>query len=214
MAQTKFCMHQDPWERSSDPTRDWARLSCECPGVSSRGAGQQWPATGSGALNTTVLGSAECWHKSFWKRSPLSRTTWKRHSPIHQQKIGWKIYWAWLHPSEQDPDFPTASPSNQEASTNCLSFSIRGETEWTPQSQKINQTDHVNHSLVLTQWNYEPCQVGPPDMDMSWWRVLTLKCGPLEKGMANHFSIPALRTPWIVWKGKKIGHWKMNSPGQ
>ena len=39
------------------------------------------------------------------------------------------------------------------------------------------------------------------------------KCGPLEKGMANHFSILTLRTPWTVWKGKKIGHWKMNSPG-
>ena len=37
-------------------------------------------------------------------------------------------------------------------------------------------------------------------MDGSWWRVLT-KCGPLEKGMANHFSILALRTPWTVWKG-------------
>ena len=31
-------------------------------------------------------------------------------------------------------------------------------------------------------------------MDGSWWRVLT-KCGPLEKGMANHFSILALGTP-------------------
>ena len=40
------------------------------------------------------------------------------------------------------------------------------------------------------------------------------KCGPLEKGIANHFSILALRTPWTVWKGKKIGHWKMNSPGR
>ena len=30
-----------------------------------------------------------------------------------------------------------------------------------------------------------------------------------EKGMANHFSILALRTPWTVWNGKKIGHWKM-----
>ena len=27
-----------------------------------------------------------------------------------------------------------------------------------------------------------------------WWRGLT-ECGPLEKGMANHFSILALRTP-------------------
>ena len=31
--------------------------------------------------------------------------------------------------------------------------------------------------------------------------------------MANHFSILALRTPWTAWKGKNIGHWKMNSPG-
>ena len=31
-------------------------------------------------------------------------------------------------------------------------------------------------------------------MDGSWWRVLT-KCGPLEKGMANYFSIIALRNP-------------------
>ena len=65
----------------------------------------------------------------------------------------------------------------------------------------------------LTQWNYEPCPVGPPKTDRSWWRVRT-KCGPLEKGMASNFSILALRTPWTVWKGKKIGHWKMNSPGQ
>ena len=59
-------------------------------------------------------------------------------------------------------------------------------------------------TACLTQWNYEPCCVGPPKMDRSWWRVL-MKCGPLEKGMANHFSILALRTPWTIWKGKKIG---------
>ena len=54
----------------------------------------------------------------------------------------------------------------------------------------------------LTQWDYEPCYVGPPKMDRLWWRVLT-KCGPLEKGMADHCSILAL-TPWTVWKGKKM----------
>jgi len=37
------------------------------------------------------------------------------------------------------------------------------------------------------------------------------KRGPLEKEMANHFSILALRTSW---KNKKIEQWKMNSPGQ
>ena len=47
----------------------------------------------------------------------------------------------------------------------------------------------------------------------SWCRGLP-ECGPLEKAMANHLSIPALRTPWTVCKGKKIGHWKRNSPGR
>ena len=36
--------------------------------------------------------------------------------------------------------------------------------------------------------------MGPLKMDRSRWRGLT-ECGPLEKGMANHFSILALRTP-------------------
>ena len=39
-----------------------------------------------------------------------------------------------------------------------------------------------------------PCRVGPPRTDGSWWRVLT-KCGPLDKRMADHFSIFALRIP-------------------
>ena len=38
---------------------------------------------------------------------------------------------------------------------------------------------------------YKPCHIGPPKMDGSWWRALR-KRGPLEKGMANHFSI----LPW------------------
>ena len=48
---------QDPGERSSDPIRDQARLARECPGVSGRGVGQQWPDSGLGALTTTVLGA-------------------------------------------------------------------------------------------------------------------------------------------------------------
>ena len=55
--------------------------------------------------------------------------------------------------------------------------------------------------------------MGPPKTGGSWWRGLT-ECGPLEKGMANHFSILALRTPWSVWKGKMIAYWKRNSPGR
>ena len=65
----------------------------------------------------------------------------------------------------------------------------------------------------LTQWNYELCRVGPHKTEGScgeFWK----KRGLLDKGKADYFSILALRTPWTVWKGKKIGHWKMNSPGR
>ena len=67
----------------------------------------------------------------------------------------------------------------------------------------------LSHSTKLCSM----CHVGPPKIDGSWWKVLT-KCGPLEKGMANHFSILAWRNPWTVWNGKKIWQWKINSPGQ
>ena len=77
-----------------------------------------------------------------------SQATGREHSPIHHQKIGLMIYWTWPHPSEQDPVSPSVSLSHQEASISLLSFSIRGQTDWKPQSQKTIQTDHMYHSLV------------------------------------------------------------------
>ena len=48
-------------------------------------------------------------------------------NPYHQQRIGLKLYWARSCPPEQEPVFPTASPSHQEA---CLLASfIREQTE-------------------------------------------------------------------------------------
>ena len=62
-----------------------------------------------------------------------------------------------------------------------------------PYSQKTSQSDHTDHSLVSLN-ETKPCRVGPTKMGGSWWRGLT-EHGPLEKGMANHFSSLALRTP-------------------
>ena len=67
--------------------------------------------------------------------------------------------------------------------------------------------DTKGELIKLITWitalsNTMPCQVGPPKTDRSWWRVLT-KCSPLEKRMANHFSILALRTPGTVLKRQK-----------
>ena len=68
--------------------------------------------------------------------------------PHPSTEIGLKIYWAWSFPSEQDPASPSVSLFQHETSISLLSLSIRGQTEWKPQSQKTNQTDHMDHSLV------------------------------------------------------------------
>ena len=76
----------------------------------------------------------------------LTISNWNR--TAHLQKIGLEIYWAWPHPSEQDPVSSTVSLSHQEASISLLPLSLRGQTDWKPQSHKTNQTAHVDHSLV------------------------------------------------------------------
>ena len=74
----------------------------ECPGDSGRGMGQQWPATGSRALNTKVLGAAGgagkspfeggCHYNQYPYHSLAShQNTGREHSPSHQQKIGLKV---------------------------------------------------------------------------------------------------------------------------
>ena len=60
-----------------------------------------------------------------------------------------------------------------------------------PQSQTASQSDHRTIASLLSET--KPCGVGPPKTDGSWWRGLT-EYGLLEKGLANHFSILALRT--------------------
>ena len=72
----------------------------------------------------------------------------REHSPTHQQKIGLNIYWEWPSPSGQDQVYPSVSLSHQEASISLLSFLIRRQTGWKPQSLKTSQSNHRDHSLV------------------------------------------------------------------
>ena len=76
------------------------------------------------------------------------QTTGREYSPTYQQKIGSKIYWARSWPSEQHPVSPSVSLAHHEGSISLLSFSIRGQTEWKPQWQKTNESDHIDDSLV------------------------------------------------------------------
>ena len=200
-AQTKPFAHQDSGERSSDHTRDWSRLACECPGVFSGGAGWQWPAAGSGALNTTVhaqdllqdvaiifITPTIVWSQVKQQEGNTAPPTnrkfdWRftNHDPAHQKR----------------PSFPHSQslPSGSFHKPLILISQRAGR-------MRTTITENWSHrpQPCLAQWNYEPCHVGPPKMDGSWWRVLT-KRGPLEKGMANHFSILALRIR-IVWQGR------------
>ena len=143
-AQTKPCVHQDPGKRSSGPTSDLSRLAHECPGVSSGGMGQWWPAAGLRCIES----SSECMglfegghHYLHYLHQSLAsgQTTGREHSPAQQQKIGLQIYWEWPSPSEQDPVSLSISLTPQEASIGLLSFSIRGQREWKLQPQKTNQ---------------------------------------------------------------------------
>ena len=52
----------------------------------------------------------------------------------------------------------------------------------------------VSECWVLSQLVHSPFSLSSRGSS-----VLT-KHGPLEKGMANHFSILDLRTPWTIWK--------------
>jgi len=144
------------------------------------------------------------WMASFtwwrWVWASCGNWWWRRKPGMLQSMVpqivghDWttELNWAWPRLQEQDPVFPMACSSHQEACT-CLlssSSSIRGQTEQKPQSQKTNQPITCNATL-------------PNSIQGQTLVVSSDKHGALEKGMANQFSILALRTPWTIWKGKK-----------
>ena len=51
-------------------------------------------------------------------------------------------------PIRTRPNFPFNQPLPSGSVHKPLSFSIRGQTDWKPQSQKTNQSDHMDHSFV------------------------------------------------------------------
>ena len=62
-----------------------------------------------------------------------------------------------------------------------------------PYSRKTSQSNHTR-TTTLSNSMKPTMPAGQHKMGGSWWRGLTER-GPLEKGMASHFSILALRTP-------------------
>ena len=61
-----------------------------------------------------------------------------------------------------------------------------------PYSQKTSQSNHTRTTALCN--SMKPSHASGATQDRWVMRGLT-ECGPLEKGMASHFSILALRTP-------------------
>ena len=86
--------------------------------------------TGSSSAGRYVLASPlGCLIEPAVSRTGLPQDKELTRSPTHQQTIELKIYWAQPCPPEQDPVFPTVSPSHQEACKSLLSSSTRRQTE-------------------------------------------------------------------------------------
>ena len=110
-----------------------------------------------------------------WVESLASGQATRRKQPCPSTENWIKDLLSMAPPFRTRTSFPhSQSLQHLEASISLLlSLFIRGQTEWKAQSQKPNQTNHMDHSLAcLTKWNCEPCCIGPPRTDRSWWRVL------------------------------------------
>ena len=59
-----------------------------------------------------------------------------------------------------------------------------------PYSQKTSQSNHTRTTALSNSMKLSHAHGATQDT-RAWWRGLT-ECGPLEKGMVNHFSILAL----------------------
>ena len=74
-------------------------------------------------------------------------------------------------------------------------------------SIRIFSSESALHIRWLKYWSFgiSPSNeyLGLIFFRIDWFDLFAVH-GPLEKGMANHFSILASRTPWTVWIGLKM----------
>ena len=120
--------------------RHHKRLTQICPEVSSRGVGQWWTAGGLGSLSVAV----HAWDilKEVAIIFITSTVVWlqvnsRKGAQLHALTENWiKDLLNVDPPIRTRPSFPL-SFSHQEASWSFLSFTIKGQTDWKPQSQKL-----------------------------------------------------------------------------
>ena len=113
-------------------------------------------------------------------------------------------------PMRARPRFPTASPSHQEASTASYPYHQRADGIKNHNHRKLIKlmTWIIALSKSMELWGM-PCRA---TQDTRVMVESSDKMWSIAEENDKPFSILALRTPWTVWKGKMIGHWKRSSP--
>ena len=91
-----------------------------------------------------------------------------------------------------------------------LQEGIREQTHWN--HIQTSQSNHTRTTALSNSMKLSHAHGATKDRRVMVER--SDRMWPTGEGNVNHFSILALRTPWTVWKGKMIGYWKRNSPGQ
>ena len=152
-AQKKPCAHQDPGERSSDPQK----TDPDCLWVS-RSLQQR---CGSGVACCRV-GDTKCSsvcmdpfaggrHYIHYLHDSLVSGLMSNNregTQPHPSTENWTKYLLSMAlPIRTRPTFPH-SQSLPSGSFHKPLITLRGQTKWKPQSQKTNQTDYMDHSLV------------------------------------------------------------------
>ena len=116
----------------------------------------------------------------------------------------------WWCPCVESFSYPMSKVREIQIKQEVLREGIRGQIHWNHNHRKlanlITQTTALSNSMKVNHamWGHQR-QTGHGGE--VWHNVVHWR-------REWKTSILALRTPWTVWKGKMIGYWKRNSPGQ
>ena len=198
------CTHQKPGEGSSDPRKDWVRLACECPGVPGRSVGRGTDYNSAGI--TPFEGGLHYPYLSLVSGQTTGRNTdphinrkldyrFAEHSPEHQKKTH-------IPPQPVCPIRKLLQASYPPEGRQNANHNHRKLTKL------ITWTKALSSSMKLWAMPFRATQDG-------WVMVESSdKTWSMGEGNGKPLQSPCHETPWTVWKGNKIWHWKMNSPDQ
>ena len=145
-------MHQDPGERSSDSTGDCPRPVSGCLGAPGGGVGWWWPAAGLGALSVAV----HTWDllREVTIIFITSTIVWpqvnnREGTQLHPSTENWiKDLLSMAPPIRTRPSIPFSQSIPSGNFHRPLILLHRRTERLKPQSQKTNQSNHMDHSLV------------------------------------------------------------------